>query len=72
MTTMTATKRARQLTGHDRCDKCRSRAYFLALNETSELTFCAHHGMEFKARLESQGFIVFDETSALTEEMERD
>lgn len=70
MTVMTATKRARQLTGHDRCDKCGSRAYFLALNETSELTFCGHHGLLYKLILESQGFIVFDETAALSEEIE--
>ena len=50
---------------HDRCDRCGSEAFILAIKDGTELTFCGHHGRENKVELLIQGFVISDETHRL-------
>lgn len=59
--------RERQLTGHDRCDRCSARALYLCLSPDLELTFCGHHGMVHYNELVEQGFTIFDQSTAQTD-----
>lgn len=60
-----------KLTIHDRCDRCGvdmygkgiAQAYYKATFPTGfTLLFCAHHGRENKAMLESQNAVIIDDT----------
>lgn len=59
----------RELTGSDRCDRCKGRAYFHAVHKDSllELTFCKHHGEQFSVQLSIQGFVLSNQTNKLME-----
>ena len=50
----------------DRCDRCGSRAYLVAMKGKFELMFCAHHGTEFVTGLKSDGWDIHDERDVLT------
>ena len=50
----------RELTGHDRCEKCIAQAYYLAVYEVGELAFCRHHFMEIKDLLEDSANYIID------------
>lgn len=56
-----------QLKVQDRCDRCGSQAFILAVNEDHDLMFCNHHGKEFSDALVMQGFIIIDESYKLNE-----
>ncbi len=53
---------SKDLTAHDRCDRCGAQAWMRAYKDDFELLFCAHHGNEHFPALFSQGFIVQDDT----------
>lgn len=59
----------RSLTEFEPCDKCGNRSYFIATSGDFELTFCAHHGMQYSETLESQGFLVDDQTHLLANDL---
>jgi hypothetical protein len=43
----------------DRCDRCGAQGYVVAENISgTRLVFCNHHGVEYKDKLEAQGFVV--------------
>ena len=49
----------RQLTAADRCDKCGSQAFVIAVFPGgAELLFCGHHGRSFNEKLQQQAVIV--------------
>lgn len=56
----------RELTGHDRCDKCIAQAYFLAVYENGELAFCRHHFMEMQDLIEGSAKYVIDGSEHLS------
>jgi hypothetical protein len=54
------------LTAADRCDRCGAQAYFrYTLFGGSDLLFCAHHGLKFRAKLENLSAHIQDETGRL-------
>ena len=53
------------LTMLDRCDSCGAQAFVRATLTSGELLFCAHHGAEAKARLESVAVSWHDESDKL-------
>jgi hypothetical protein len=55
----------KNLTVADRCDACGAQAYIRVGLATGELLFCAHHGNENKAKLESIAKFWHDETDKL-------
>ena len=60
----------RELSGLDRCDRCIAAAIMLAIHKTTdrELLFCQHHGRQHKDQLESQNFVVYDQSDRLLTE----
>jgi hypothetical protein len=44
----------------DRCDRCGAQAFLAAQLNGHELLFCNHHGRRFRAVLQEQGFVLFD------------
>ena len=55
------------LTAFDRCDSCGAQAYVRATLASGELLFCAHHGAEFKEKLQPIAIEWHDESSRLFE-----
>lgn len=55
----------RELTGHDRCEKCIAQAYYLAVYEVGELAFCRHHFIEIKELLEDSAKYIIDASGNL-------
>ena len=53
------------LTMLDRCDSCGAQAFVRATLASGELLFCAHHGAEAKAKLESVALSWQDESDKL-------
>lgn len=53
------------LTAFDRCDSCGAQAYVRATLASGELLFCAHHGAEFKEKLEPLAIEWHDESARL-------
>lgn len=54
------------LTGHDRCDRCRAQAYYrVELYSGRELTFCIHHYRKHEADLDEHALRVRDESGRL-------
>lgn len=53
------------LTMLDRCDSCGAQAFVRVTLASGELLFCAHHGTEAKARLESLAISWHDESDKL-------
>ncbi len=52
------------LTLQDRCDRCGSQAYMLAIFPSGlELTFCLHHARQYKDSLMALGAIFYDESA---------
>jgi len=50
----------------DRCDRCGSEAYFMAIKEDLHpLLFCVHHGREYQTKLISTGFEILDESARI-------
>lgn len=56
----------------DRCDRCGAQAYHLAQKGATELLFCNHHGVAFKAKLIEQGFGISDQSKSLFEQTKPD
>lgn len=54
-----------QLTGADRCDSCGAQAYVRATMASGELLFCAHHGAQFKEKLQPNAIEWLDESAKL-------
>lgn len=57
----------RHLTALDRCDSCGAQAYVRVTLARGELLFCAHHGAEFKDKLQPVALEWHDESSKLLE-----
>jgi hypothetical protein len=55
------------LTALDRCDSCGAQAYVRVTLASGELLFCAHHGTEFKAKLQPVALEWHDESDRLLE-----
>ena len=54
---------ATRLSKQDRCDRCGSEAFYLAIKDDRHpLLFCAHHGRMFFDSLVAQGWEILDET----------
>jgi len=62
---VTVTVLPRQLSDHDRCDRCGSQAYVQVSLPTGQLLFCAHHYQEFEARLRPIATAVLDDRERL-------
>lgn len=53
------------LTANDRCDKCQSQAYFLAIFDSGELYFCRHHFRKHEDSLREHAYYIIDQSEAL-------
>jgi hypothetical protein len=53
---------ATRMTKADRCDRCGSEAFYLAMKGDQHLLFCAHHGRKFEERLIDTGWEILDES----------
>jgi hypothetical protein len=53
------------LTHADRCDACGAQAFVRAVFASGELTFCGHHGREFRAALDREAILVEDGTELI-------
>jgi len=51
---------ARELTAHDRCDKCSAAARVIATFLSGELMFCGHHAKEQRIPLIDKSISVYD------------
>jgi hypothetical protein len=50
----------------DRCDRCGSEAYFMAIkDDLHPLLFCVHHGRSFQAKLIHGGWDILDESERI-------
>jgi hypothetical protein len=56
------------LTALDRCDLCGAQAYIQVTMASGELLFCAHHGAEYREKLEATAVRWHDESARLHEE----
>jgi len=55
-----------RLTKVDRCDRCGSEAYLMAIkDDLHPLMFCAHHGRKHEASLTDSGWEILDESHRL-------
>lgn len=63
------TVESRELLLSDRCDRCRSAAYYRAWKIMEEgvfeLLFCGHHGRTHTPALKDQGFEIDDQSAKL-------
>lgn len=59
----------RELTRHDRCDRCGAQAYFQAIKHNWELLFCRHHGIQHEAALVLEDWVVLDSSHLLNQTM---
>lgn len=57
---MTQTVERKELTAHDRCDKCGAQAMVRATLLTGELYFCGHHARELGYTLVLKSVEVYD------------
>lgn len=55
----------RILDATDRCDKCGSRAYFLTIFDSGELSFCSHHFHENETAIREFSYYISDQSEAL-------
>ena len=55
----------RNLSAHERCDRCGSQAYVQVSLLTGQLLFCAHHYQEYEAHLRPIATAVLDERERL-------
>lgn len=53
------------LTAVDRCDQCRSQAYYLVVLDSGELMFCRHHFLKNEKPLREQSHFVLDQSDQL-------
>lgn len=53
------------ITPHDRCDQCRSQAYFVAFFESGELYFCRHHFYKNEESLRDSAYYIIDQSEDL-------
>lgn len=44
----------------DPCDACGSQAFVTAVKDCRVLLFCGHHGLQFRDRLITEGWVVTD------------
>jgi len=58
----------RELTPHDRCDRCLQPAYLLAIVNNVELLFCGHHATKHEDAIFSATSHVRDERDRLAAE----
>lgn len=56
----------KELTTHDRCDRCGAQAYMQAIKGNQDILFCAHHGRAHTDRLVLDGWTVLDSSGKLT------
>ena len=50
----------------DRCDRCGSEAYFMAIkDDLHPLLFCVHHRREYEDRLTDTGWEILDESARI-------
>jgi len=57
---------ADRMTPADRCDRCGSEAYFMAMKgDLHPLLFCVHHGRNFQDRLVQGGWEILDESERI-------
>jgi hypothetical protein len=57
---------ADRMTPADRCDRCGSEAYFMAMkDDLHPLLFCVHHGRNFQDRLVQGGWEILDESERI-------
>jgi hypothetical protein len=56
------------LTAMDRCDLCGAQAYVQVTMASGELLFCAHHGAEFREKLQPTALHWHDESARLANE----
>lgn len=65
---------ARNLTAHDRCDRCGAQAYHILVSPTSggELLFCHHHGQKIVPSLKEQGWSWTDYSKRLLDNAKPD
>jgi hypothetical protein len=61
----------RNLSDHERCDRCGSEAYVQVSLLTGQLLFCAHHYQEYEARLRPIATAVVDERDRLRADSSR-
>jgi len=57
---------AREMTAHDRCDKCSAAARVIATFLNGELMFCGHHAREQRSALIQKAAAVYDPDNYLT------
>jgi hypothetical protein len=57
---------AEHMRSTDRCDRCQSEAFLLAIKGKQHLLFCIHHGRLHKPVLEAKGWSVLDESDRMT------
>jgi len=53
---------ANRMSKSDRCDRCNSEAFFLAIKGKKHLLFCAHHGRMHQEKLIADGWEILDES----------
>ena len=59
----------RELTAHDRCDRCGHQAYYLTVFDSGELYFCYHHFKENEENLREHAYYVIDQSALLNPEL---
>jgi hypothetical protein len=60
-----------RMTKADRCDRCGSEAFFLAIkDDLHPLLFCAHHGRKYMDQMISQGWEILDESHRIDKKHE--
>jgi len=63
---------ATRLSKTDRCDRCGSEAYFMAIkDDLHPLLFCVHHGREYTAGLVDTGWEILDESERIHQKESR-
>jgi len=56
----------------DRCDRCGSEAYFMALKDDKHpLLFCVHHGRKHQDHLVNAGWDILDESERIEKKESR-
>jgi hypothetical protein len=59
------------MTKSDRCDRCGSEAFYLAIkDDLHPLLFCAHHGRNLQDALIAQGWEILDESHRIDKRRE--
>lgn len=51
----------------DRCDRCKSQAFFWVNGVAGDLLFCRHHFLKYEDAIRSYAFEIIDESHKLNE-----